>query len=196
MADMSPGGSHSLKDHCELHLAELSFGKAIASGAFGAVFEGTLRGSPVAIKAVPLRALGDTHTKYLFGELRTLASVSHPHLLRFYGAAEGVRGDGGGGSGVLLDGGGGARQLFIVTEFMGGGTLTDFLLPPAPPLPWPLRVLLCLAAAVRCLARAHAGPASEWWRTSHPPHAQATPLTPSRRRASPTSMTRISCTAT
>ena len=190
MADMSPGGSHSLKDHCELSLGELSFGSAIASGAFGKVYEGTLRGLPVAIKAVPLRALGDTHTKYLFGELRTLASVSHPHLLRFYGAAEGVRGDGGVGGG---DGGGGARQLFMVTEFMGGGTLTDFLQPPTPPLPWPLRVSLCLAAAVRCLAPPRPSPQNA------PPHLTPTPPPPlprRRRRASPTSTTRISCTAT
>lgn len=136
---LSPGGSSTLHDRCQLSFADLVFGRKLASGAFGTVFEGTHRGAPVAIKSVQLRALGGVDTKYIFGELATLSSVSHPHLLKFLGAAEG--GDG--------------RELYIVTELMGGGTLADVLSPPAPPLPWSLRVALCRAAA-EALAHLHA----------------------------------------
>jgi LIM domain kinase 1 len=138
---LSPGGSTSLHDRCKLAFADLEFGPALSAGAFGSVCAGRFKGSAVAIKSVSLRHLGGD-AKYLFGELAALASVSHPHLLRFHGAAEGAREAS-------------RPELHIVTELMGGGALSALLAPPAPPLPWALRVALCRAAA-EGLAHLHA----------------------------------------
>lgn len=135
---MSPGGTTNLHDRCKIPFSDLSFGAQLGAGAFGSVFEGVLKGEAVAIKSVSLRSLGGMETKYIFGELATLAAVSHPHLLKFFGAAEG-----------------GNKELFIVTELMGGGPLSALLAPPAPPLPWALRVALCRQAA-EGLAHLHA----------------------------------------
>lgn len=59
----------------------------------------------------------------------SFSSLSHPHLIKYYGAAQ--RG----------------KEVFIVTEFLPGGTLADILSPSAPLLSWPLLISLARAAA-------------------------------------------------
>ena len=63
--------------------------------------------------------------------------MSHPHLIKYYGAAQ--RG----------------KDVFIVTEYLEGGSLAGVLVAGAPPLPWSLLVGLGRAAA-EGLAHLHA----------------------------------------
>ena len=113
-----------------LRKEDLVFVEEIGRGAYGRVHRGTCRGAPVAIKAIALRALlAQALEKYLFSELAALRANQHPNLIRYLGAAQ--------------DG----AELFIVTEFMAGGTLRGVLAPGLPPLPWRLRVALARAAA-------------------------------------------------
>ena len=61
--------------------AELKFGKLISQGKFGAVSEGTLRGTKVAIKE--LFDNGDTNIeKYYQREIETLTASHHPNIVQ------------------------------------------------------------------------------------------------------------------
>lgn len=125
----SPGGGLT-REESTLDFNELELGAAVGSGTYGTVFRGLHRGAPVALKRVSVQALRDDGlVKYLHRELAALSSVTHPHLIKYLGAAQ--RG----------------KDVFIVTEFCEGGALSEVTVPPALPLPWRTRVRLARSAA-------------------------------------------------
>jgi len=85
------------------------FEKKIAEGAFGDVWDGRWGGVHAAVKVLKQKLdpelspeLGEEFAR----ECETLCSITHPHLLIFYGAGETAE-----------------RKPFMVTEFMEGGSL-------------------------------------------------------------------------
>jgi serine/threonine protein kinase len=64
-------------------LLGVKLGKQIGAGAFGAVFEGSWKGSDVAIKTI---SSGDTQE--LQSELDVLRQLNHPCIVRFFGLTD------------------------------------------------------------------------------------------------------------
>jgi len=115
--------------------AEIVFGREIGAGAYGKVFRGTFRGEEVAIKQEQVRH--KDLAKYLASEIAVLRAVSHPHLLRYLGAAQND------------------KSVYILTEFMGGGDLRSILANTAVELSWRLRLTIA-RDAVEGIAYLHA----------------------------------------
>ena len=122
-------------DDLGIRFSDIVFGKEIGAGAYGKVFRGTLRGEEVAIKQEQVRH--KDLAKYLASEIAVLRAVSHPHLLRYLGAAQND------------------KSVYIVTEFMGGGDLRSILANTAVELSWRLRLTLA-RDAVEGIAYLHA----------------------------------------
>lgn len=109
-------------DDLGITFGDIVFGKEIGAGAYGKVFRGSFRGEEVAIKQEQVRH--KDLAKYLASEIAVLRAVSHPHLLRYLGAAQNE------------------KSVYIVTEFMGGGDLRAILANTAVELSWRLRLTL------------------------------------------------------
>lgn len=117
-----------------LTLDELEFGEEIGKGSFGLVYRGKFKGNDVAIKKAVIP--GDEMVKYLRSELAALGSQSHPNLIHYFGAAQS------------------GRDVYIVTKYMPGGSLTPLLTVPDVEMPWALRV--CLARdIINAIAHLH-----------------------------------------
>ena len=102
-----------------LDFADLTLEKQIGAGNFAAVWQGTYRSGPVAIKRQTL--FEKELDKYLEKEMAILKTVSHPNLLRFIGACrEG-------------------KHVYIVTELLEAN-LEEVLDRKDVPLGWRLRV--------------------------------------------------------
>ena len=114
---------------------EIEFGKEIGAGSYGKVYKGTYKGEVVAIKQEQVRH--KDLTKYLASEIATLRAVSHPHLLRYMGAAQHE------------------KTVCIVTEFMSGGDLRSILANTSVQLPWRLRLTIA-RDAIEGIAYLHA----------------------------------------
>jgi len=100
-----------------LDAAEVIVHEKLGSGFFGGVHAGTWRGFPVALKF-----LTEDVTEELRKECRTLAALSHPHVMRFYGIIEGVEGAPLPPSWPL-----GARSQCMCCELLSKGTLLAFM---------------------------------------------------------------------
>jgi serine/threonine protein kinase len=99
---------------------DLKIGDEIGRGAFSTVYRGLYRGESVAIKKIALT--GKDADKSLTSEVALLASLRHPNLIKYFGAA------------VV------GREAFIVTELMNGGNLSAVLRRVDVPLSWRLRI--------------------------------------------------------
>ncbi|KNE65491.1 TKL/LISK/LISK-DD1 protein kinase [Allomyces macrogynus ATCC 38327] len=108
----------------------------IGRGMFGVVSRGEYLGTPVAVKEV-FRLPDVDFAKYFEREIRALAEARHPNCIQFMGI---VRRAGGGDC--------------IVTEYVGGGNLDDWIRGPKP-FPWRQRVAFAQDIA-RALAYLHA----------------------------------------
>jgi len=136
---ISPGGAAGAAgltaDDLQLKYSDIVFGREIGAGAYGKVFIGTYRGETVAVKQETVRH--KDLAKYLASEVAVLRAVSHPHLLRYVGAAEHN------------------RSVALVTEFMSGGDLRSILGNKAVELSWRLRLTLA-RDALEGIAHLHA----------------------------------------
>jgi tRNA A-37 threonylcarbamoyl transferase component Bud32 len=103
-------------DSWTIDISKLHVGEAFAQGAFGKIFKGTYNGEDVAIKLLDrVPAEEPTADKSLLmeqqfhQEVRMLANLSHPNIVRFIGMCKK--------HGVLC----------IVTEYEKGGSMRQFL---------------------------------------------------------------------
>ncbi|XP_034588525.1 serine/threonine-protein kinase STY8 isoform X2 [Setaria viridis] len=87
----------------------LQIGEKIASGSSGDLFRGTYHGMDVAIKFLRAEHVNDSSKLEFLQEVTILKSVNHDNVVRFYGACTKQ------------------RKYVIVTEYMPGGNLYDFL---------------------------------------------------------------------
>jgi len=100
-----------------LDVAEVTVNEKLGSGFFGGVHAGTWRGFPVALKF-----LTEDVTDELRKECRTLAALSHPHVMRFYAIVEGAEGPS-----LPPSWPPGARSQCMCCELLSKGTLLAFL---------------------------------------------------------------------
>ncbi|RLM66738.1 serine/threonine-protein kinase STY8-like isoform X1 [Panicum miliaceum] len=87
----------------------LQIREKIASGSSGDLFRGTYHGMDVAIKFLRAEHVNDSSKVEFLQEIMILKSVNHDNVVRFYGACTKQ------------------RKYVIVTEYMPGGNLYDFL---------------------------------------------------------------------
>lgn len=87
---------------------EIVLGQWVGGGAFSSVFIADYFGETVAVKQQKLNEEEQMET-YMLRELSILKTVSHPNLIEYVGAARGK------------------SDVWIVTEFMPGGDLTQLL---------------------------------------------------------------------
>ncbi|XP_062227214.1 serine/threonine-protein kinase STY8-like isoform X2 [Phragmites australis] len=87
----------------------LQIKEKIASGSSGDLYQGTYHGVDVAIKFLRTEHVKDSSKVEFLQEIMILRSVNHEHVVRFYGACTKQ------------------RKYLIVTEYMPGGNLYDFL---------------------------------------------------------------------
>lgn len=66
----------------EIKFDELAFKESIGKGAFGVVYEAIYRQNPVAVKMIE----SESERRAFITELRQLSRVSHPNIIRLYGA--------------------------------------------------------------------------------------------------------------
>ncbi|XP_066344915.1 serine/threonine-protein kinase STY8-like isoform X1 [Miscanthus floridulus] len=87
----------------------LQIGEKIASGSSGDLYRGTYQGMDVAVKFLRTEHVNDSSKVEFLQEIIILKSVNHDNVVRFYGACTKQ------------------RKYVIVTEYMPGGNLYDFL---------------------------------------------------------------------
>jgi len=87
----------------------LEIKEKIASGSSGDLFRGTYHGMDVAIKFLRAEHVNDSSKVEFLQEITILKSVNHENVVRFYGACTKQ------------------KKYVIVTEYMPGGNLYDFL---------------------------------------------------------------------
>uniref|UniRef100_A0A0E0KX37 Protein kinase domain-containing protein n=1 Tax=Oryza punctata TaxID=4537 RepID=A0A0E0KX37_ORYPU len=87
----------------------LRIGEKIASGSSGDLYQGTYLGVEVAVKFLRSEHVNDSSKVEFLQEIMILKSVDHENVVQFYGACTKH------------------RKYLIVTEYMPGGNLYDFL---------------------------------------------------------------------
>jgi len=109
--------SLSAENDWELDPSELIFAEKIASGAFGDLFRGSYCGQEVAIKI--LRGVQDDSLQFqeFLQEVAIMRKVRHKNVVQFIGACTKK------------------PNLFIVFEYMPGGSVYDFVRRVGSPLP-------------------------------------------------------------
>lgn len=114
----------------ELDVNELtSESKPFARGAFGKVYKGEYFGTPVCIKAIRKEDPNDSdYFKFIQREVSML-KFGHPNLVQFMGVIEKE------------------EELHIVTEYISGGHLRQYLKDDRVFLPWALRVQIATDVA-------------------------------------------------
>eukprot|EP00198_Chlamydomonas_reinhardtii_P002739 XP_001692075.1 predicted protein [Chlamydomonas reinhardtii] len=96
--------------------SEVALGPVLGEGEFGVTYLGTWRHASVAVKIVRLRHAAEL-TSFL-REVETMSYIRHPNVVPFLGACLS-----------------GTDKLSLVTEYMTGGTLADWLHPGGMPAP-------------------------------------------------------------
>ncbi|GAB9463173.1 Serine/threonine protein kinase [Globisporangium polare] len=94
-----------------MHTYDLKYDRKspIGVGAFGEVYRATWLGTPVVVKFMGFEADGDAYSRDLFfHELRVWFPLSHPHVIKLYGACH-------------------IGKRFFACEYAGNGTLSKFL---------------------------------------------------------------------
>ncbi|GAB9477594.1 Tkl protein kinase, partial [Globisporangium polare] len=97
------------RQQCETHNLKYSKDDKIGVGAFGEVYKATWLDTPVVIKFMGYEADEDAYSHGMFfHELRVWFPLSHPHVVKLYGACH-------------------VGKRFFVCEFVGNGTLDKYL---------------------------------------------------------------------
>eukprot|EP00178_Gracilaria_changii_P025232 TRINITY_DN7766_c0_g1_i1.p1 TRINITY_DN7766_c0_g1~~TRINITY_DN7766_c0_g1_i1.p1 ORF type:complete len:271 (-),score=65.21 TRINITY_DN7766_c0_g1_i1:124-936(-) len=84
--------------------------KKIGEGAFGAVYSGSYKGKKVAIKQMKLQ--DEKNRKLIALEIHFMKTSKHANIVTYFGS-------------YFADGG---KELWVIMEFMDGGSLTDIVL--------------------------------------------------------------------
>ncbi|KAI4389626.1 hypothetical protein MLD38_001832 [Melastoma candidum] len=98
-----------VKDVWEINVSLLNFEKKIASGSHGDLYKGTFCGQDVAIKALRTENLNKATLQEFAQEVYILRKIRHKNVVPFIGACTKP------------------PRLCIVTEYMSGGSVFDFL---------------------------------------------------------------------
>jgi serine/threonine protein kinase len=93
-----------------------------ARGSFGLVFKGSLFGTPVCVKVVPIDHHNPDDIKQVEREIAALKTLNHPNLVQFFGS-------------FSLN-----NEMYIVTEYIQGGTVRKFVEKDKGDIPWATRV--------------------------------------------------------
>lgn len=113
-----------------IDLAELKMTKeAFASGAYGTVHRGHYYGSTVCVKILKVNKKNPDDVRQVEREIRYFKTLSHPHLVQFFGMAE--------------KGG----EMYIVTEYVPGGNLRYNLRKDGPPVSWEIKFKIAYEVA-------------------------------------------------
>ena len=120
----------------EIAAEEVELGAKIGEGAFGTVFKGVWRGGEVAVKQLHC-VTSDEMLAEFFAEVATLSALRHPNILLFMGATTGSK-PGVGGS----DASGTNGRLSIVSEYLCGGSLWDYLHSPDVSYSWDTAIIM------------------------------------------------------
>ncbi|XP_039015305.1 serine/threonine-protein kinase STY46-like isoform X2 [Hibiscus syriacus] len=96
-------------DVWEIDPRHLKFGNKIASGSYGDLFKGTYCSQEVAIKVLKPESINTDLQKEFAQEVFIMRKVRHKNVVQFIGASTKP------------------PNLFIVTEFMSGGSVYDYL---------------------------------------------------------------------
>jgi hypothetical protein len=158
-APSSTSGSSSstsataIRQAYEIPAAELQLGEKIGEGGFGAVYKGVWRGGEVAVKKLHCVTSAELLDEF-FAEVATLSALRHPNIMLFMGATtqatqqsrpggsmQGGNGSSsGGGNDVGAVGGASGESvgmgLSIVSEYLCGGSLWDYLHSPTVSYSW------------------------------------------------------------
>ncbi|KAI3431982.1 uncharacterized protein J3R85_007640 [Psidium guajava] len=97
------------KDVWEIDVNVLGFEKKIASGSYGELYKGTFLSQDVAIKALRSEHLNKAMQREFAQEVYIMRKIRHKNIVQFIGACTRP------------------PRLCIVTEYMSGGSLFDFL---------------------------------------------------------------------
>jgi len=109
--------------HWKVNFSDIEFGTKIGEGNFGAVYEGKYLGSPAAIKKL-FFVNDDFMQKYIEREMETLTSLHHPNIVQLMG--------------ICIEN----NEVYIVTEFVSGGSLRKRLKNQDFVMDWPLKVII------------------------------------------------------
>ena len=121
----------------EIPTAQVLLGRKLGQGGQGAVFEGEWEGKPVAVKVIE-NVSDSAHLARCLQEMLVLIALRHPNVLSVFGCCRPADG-----------------TLWLVMEFVEGGTLADRVKRACGPLPLN-EALHCLLGLARALAHAHA----------------------------------------
>ncbi|KAI0688497.1 kinase-like protein [Cytidiella melzeri] len=113
--------------------------KKLGSGSFGNVWKGTYLGIDVAIKEVLPSTEYDV-AKYFEREWRLMKETRHPNVVLYLGLSRAPDPDG---------------RIFIISEYIEGGNLRNYIHDKTRPFPWRLRLSFATDIA-RALAYLHA----------------------------------------
>ncbi|GAB9475960.1 Tkl protein kinase [Globisporangium polare] len=109
--DGAPSNKEASRQPWIIDTHDLTYKKcdAIGVGALGEVYRATWIGTPVVIKFMGFEEDEDDYShEMFFSELRVWFPLNHPHIVKLYGACH-------------------VGRLFFVCEFMGNGTLENYL---------------------------------------------------------------------
>ncbi|EPQ55780.1 kinase-like protein [Gloeophyllum trabeum ATCC 11539] len=113
--------------------------KKLGSGSFGNVYKGNYLGIDVAIKEV-LPSNDYDVAKYFEREWRLMKEARHPNVVLYLGLSRAPDPDG---------------RIFIISEFIDGGSVRQYIHDKSKPFPWRLRLSFATDIA-RALAYLHA----------------------------------------
>eukprot|EP00727_Mastigamoeba_balamuthi_P013566 m51a1_g8832 putative pas domain-containing protein tyrosine kinase (687) ;mRNA; r:397567-399959 len=92
-----------------IHKGEIELGKCLGNGRFGAMYMADWHGTTVAVRVIDKKAAPKEDQRLIKEEVLLLHKHHHPNLLMLMGYCETK------------------TELLVVTEYMEGGTLADFL---------------------------------------------------------------------
>lgn len=93
-----------------------------ARGSFGLVYKGSLFGTPVCVKVVPVDEHNPDDIKQVEREIAALKTLNHSNLVQFFGL-------------FSLN-----NEMYIVTEYISGGTVRKFIEKEKDEINWGTRV--------------------------------------------------------
>jgi serine/threonine protein kinase len=96
-------------DDWEIDFSQLKFNQKVANGSFGDLFQGTYCGQDVAIKILKPERLNENLHREFMQEVSIMRKVRHKNVVQFIGACTKP------------------PNLCIVTEYMSGGSVYDYL---------------------------------------------------------------------